>query len=97
VLITSRFSDWSQLAEEVALDVLAIEEALTLLESRTGRSDAAGAKTLGEALGCLPLALDHAAAYCKRTQMSFANYARRVDKIINEAPRGLAYAASGSK
>ena len=65
VLITSRFSEWSELAEEVALDVLPLEEAVALLESRTGRSDAAGAKTLAEALGRLPLALDHAAAYCK--------------------------------
>jgi hypothetical protein len=72
VLITSRFSDWSGWAEEVALDVLPLEEAVALLQSRTGRSDAADAKTLAEALGRLPLALDHAAAYCKRTQMSLA-------------------------
>src|SRR5262249_2644732 len=63
VLITSRFSDWSELADEVALDVLAIEEAMALLESRTARKDAKGARTLAEALGKLPLALDHAAAY----------------------------------
>jgi NB-ARC domain len=68
VLITSRFADWSELADEVALDVLPLEQAIALLESRTGRSDAAGAKTLAETLGNLPLALDHAAAYCKRTQ-----------------------------
>ena len=42
VLITSRFSDWSEVADEVALDVLPLEEAVALLESRTGRSDAAG-------------------------------------------------------
>jgi hypothetical protein len=69
VLITSRFSDWSELADEVALDVLPRESAVALLESRTGRKDAAGAETLAEALGCLPLALDHAAAYCKLTQI----------------------------
>ena len=28
VLITSRFSDWSELADEVALDVLPLEEAV---------------------------------------------------------------------
>src|SRR5262245_28192943 len=72
VLITSRFSDWSELFDEVALDVLTLGEAVALLESRAGRSDASGAKTLAEALGHLPLALDHAAAYCKRTQMRFA-------------------------
>src|SRR6516225_7004390 len=67
VLITSRFSDWSELADEVSLDVLPLEEAVALLESRAGREDAVGARTLAEALGNLPLALDHAAAYCKRT------------------------------
>src|SRR5262249_27005698 len=94
VRITSRFSDWSGWAEEVALDVLPLEEAVALLQSRTGRSDAAGAKTLAEALDRLPLALDHAAAYCKRTQMRLADYSVQVDKLIDEAPRGLAYPRS---
>jgi hypothetical protein len=60
VLITSRFSDWSELAVDVALDVLPLEEAVALLQERTRRSDTAGAQTLAEALGHLPLALDHA-------------------------------------
>jgi tetratricopeptide (TPR) repeat protein len=72
VLITSRFSDWGEVADEVALDVLPLEEAVALLQGRTARSDAAGARMLAEALGCLPLALDHAAAYCRRSQMRFA-------------------------
>jgi len=59
VLITSRFSDWGGLADEVTLDVLRLDEAKVLLETRSGRSDAEGARTLAEALGCLPLALDH--------------------------------------
>ena len=87
VLITSRFSDWSELADEVALDVLPIEEAVALLESRAGRSDAAGAKSLAETLGSLPLALDHAAAYCKRTQMRFADYAAKWAQGVGEARR----------
>ena len=94
VLITSRFSDWSEVADEVALDVLPLEEAVALLESRTGRSDAAGAKTLAEALGRLPLALDHAAAYCKRTQMRFADYAKKASSLIDAAPRGAGYPRS---
>jgi hypothetical protein len=81
VLITSRFSDWSELADEVSLDVLPFAEAITFLQSRTGRSDAAGAGTLAEALGRLPLALDHAAAYCKRTQMRFADYATKASSL----------------
>jgi tetratricopeptide (TPR) repeat protein len=93
VLITSRFSDWSEFADEVALDVLPLEEAVALLRSRTGRGYA-GAQTLAETLGCLPLALDHAAAYCKRTQMRFADYATKASSLIDAAPRGVGYLRS---
>jgi tetratricopeptide (TPR) repeat protein len=93
VLITSRFSDWSELAEEVALDVLPLEEAVAFLQSRTGRRYA-GAQTVAEVLGCLPLALDHAAAYCKRTQIRFADYAEKASSLIDAAPRGVGYLRS---
>src|SRR5262245_4882573 len=53
-LITSRFSDWGGLADEVPLDVLPPEEAIEFLQVRTGHSDPSGAKTLAEALGHLP-------------------------------------------
>jgi hypothetical protein len=81
VLITSRCSDWSELADEVALDVLPLEEAIAFLQSRTGRSDTAGAGALVEALGRLPLALDHATAYCKRTQVRFVITQRRLQAL----------------
>jgi tetratricopeptide (TPR) repeat protein len=93
VLITSRFSDWSELADEVALDVLPLEEAVALLRSRTARGFA-GAQTLAEVLGRLPLALDHAAAYCKRTQMRFADYATKASSLIDAAPRSVGYPRS---
>src|SRR3984893_14509063 len=93
VLITSRFSDWSELADEVPLDMLSLEEAVALLRTRTGRGHP-GAQTLAEALGCLPLALDHAAAYCKRTQMPCADYATKPCSLINAAPRGVGYLRS---
>src|SRR4029077_14729206 len=94
VLITSRFSDWGEVADEVALDVLPLEEAVALLQGRTDRSDAAGARMLAEALGCLPLALDHAAAYCRRSQMRFADYAKKASSIISTVPRGAGYPRS---
>jgi tetratricopeptide (TPR) repeat protein len=50
--------------------------------------------TLAEALGGLPLALDHAAAYCKRTQMRFADYAEKASNLISTAPRGAGYPRS---
>ena len=94
VLITSRFSDWSELGDEVALDVLPLEDAVAVLQNRTGRSDAGGAHKLAEALGRLPLALDHAAAYCKRTQMQFADYSTKASSFIAAAPRGTGYPRS---
>src|SRR5208337_1456074 len=45
-------------------------------------------------LGRLPLALDHAAATCKRTQMSFATYAAKASSLIGAAPRGVGYPRS---
>jgi hypothetical protein len=94
VLITSRFADWSEWAEEVALDLLPPAESVSLLERRSGRNDEAGAKALAEALGYLPLALDHAAAYCKRTQTRFAYYAAKAENLIAKAPRGTPYPRS---
>jgi hypothetical protein len=95
VLITSRFSDWTAFADEVPLDALPLQEAVAFLQGRSGREDAAGAKMLAEALGCLPLALDHAAAYCKRTQMRFSEYAGKAATLIAAAaPHGVNYPRS---
>ena len=94
VLITSRFSDWNALADEVSLDVLPVPEAAAFLQSRSAREDASGAQLLADALGCLPLALDHAAAYCKRTQMSFSEYASKATSLITSVPRGVGYPRS---
>ena len=74
--------------------MLPIAEAIVFLDSRAGRSDEAGARTLADALGRLPLALDHAAATCKRTQMSFAAYAAKASSLIAAAPRGAVYPRS---
>jgi tetratricopeptide (TPR) repeat protein len=95
VLITSRFSDWGEWADEVGLDVLPIADALAFLESRTGRTADPGAVKLAEALGRLPLALDHAAAYCRRIGMAFSDYAARAELLIMQKPlRGLSYQRS---
>jgi tetratricopeptide (TPR) repeat protein len=91
VLLTSRFSDWAGWAEEVALDVLQPAEAVAFLERRAGRQDEPGAAALAAALGRLPLALDHAAAYCRRIQMAFADYAAKAAGLMTSKPRGAAY------
>jgi tetratricopeptide (TPR) repeat protein len=94
LLITSRFPDWGGWAEEVTLDVLPLEEAIALLETRAARRDETGARTLADALGRLPLALDHAAAYCRRIHMTFADYAVKAAGLITSTPRGAAYPRS---
>ena len=94
LLITSRFPDWTGWAEEVGLDMLSLGEATTFVQARAGRSDAAGASTIARAVGQLPLALDHAAAYCKRTQISFVDYAARVTQLITTLPSGTVYPRS---
>jgi tetratricopeptide (TPR) repeat protein len=94
VLITSRFSDWSEWADEVSLDVLPVGEAMAFVQDRARRRDEIGARILAGALGGLPLAIDHAAATCKRTQMSFAAYATKASSLIAAAPRGAGYPRS---
>src|SRR5262245_19431604 len=94
VLITSRFPEWRRWAEPVALDALPLEEAIVLLKKLTARDDASGAETLSQALGCLPLALDHAAAYCGLTQTSFDDYAATASRLIAELPSGVDYPKS---
>jgi tetratricopeptide (TPR) repeat protein len=94
VLITSRFPEWRRWAEQVALDALPLEEAVVLLKKLTARDDASGAETLSETLGCLPLALDHAAAYCGLTQTSFVDYAATASMLITELPSGVDYPKS---
>jgi hypothetical protein len=95
VLVTSRAPDWSGVAQEVFVDTLPPDAAVHFLLRRAGRQDADGARRLAEALGYLPLALDHAGAYVKRAAIGFDAYAQRVaERIHAEPPRGVAYPRS---
>jgi tetratricopeptide (TPR) repeat protein len=90
VLITTRWSDWAGRASEVRLDLLHPEDAARFLQTRTGRTDAPGAARLAAALGRLPLALDHAGAYCRMAgaNMTFDAYLQKIDARITRAPQG---------
>jgi tetratricopeptide (TPR) repeat protein len=57
----------------------------------TDRTDQAGAESLAAALGHLPLALDHAAAYLRRTGIDFATYEALAAELLQRAPRGVDY------
>jgi hypothetical protein len=94
ILITSRFSDWASWADEIRLDALSSEEAASFLRQRAERPDDLRAKSLAEALGNLPLALDHAATYCRRTGTTFGDYTSRATTLMNAVPRGASYPRS---
>jgi Tfp pilus assembly protein PilF len=94
VLITTRFPDWKGRAAAVPLGVFAPGEAEQFLLDRTGRTDRQGAARLADDLGHLPLALDHAAAYCKRTGTSFDKYRELLPELIKRAPKDADYPRS---
>jgi DNA-binding SARP family transcriptional activator len=73
VLITSRDQSWAQLANPVPVPVLPHEEAVALLERRTGWSGPA-VDALAQELGQLPLALEQGAAYAAATGCSPETY-----------------------
>ncbi len=94
LLLTTRWADWGGHATEVRLETLSPEAAATFLQKRAMRQDPDGAARLAEALGFLPLALDHAGAFCKLTRTSFTGYVERIDSRITRTPKGASYPAS---
>jgi hypothetical protein len=82
VLVTSRDRSLRQFGPELALDVFDVDTATAYLIARADRAeDAEAARALARALGCLPLALTHAAAYCQ-SGTSFTAYLR----LLRELP-----------
>jgi tetratricopeptide (TPR) repeat protein len=84
VLITSRHPGWNRQAVPLAVNELAEDAAVALLQSVAGRAgqDDAGARRLARELGCLPLALDQAGAYVRETLVSFDDYAAQVAVLL---------------
>ncbi len=81
VLVTSRNREVRQFAPVLALDVFDEQTAIAYLIERAERpDDRGGAERLTRALGYLPLALSHAAAYCA-TGTSFDNYLELLDAL----------------
>jgi hypothetical protein len=62
ILYTSRLANWFGEADELQLGVFPRETAIDFLLAHTEGKDREAAGRLADALGCLPLALDHARA-----------------------------------
>ena len=72
LLLTSRMPGWSDRVELVPWPQ---ETARTFLLTRTRQTDTAAADAIAELLGCLPLALEQAAAYMEASGRNLAGYA----------------------
>ena len=81
VIITSRNHSAAQLGEKVEVDEMSEEDGVTLLRTQSRRGDdpaeTQDAFELVKILGCLPLAIDQAAAYIADSNSTFRAYASR--------------------
>jgi tetratricopeptide (TPR) repeat protein len=106
VLITMAGEPEAEFGTRVPVDVFSTEEALALLDGRTGLADEDGALAVAVQLGYLPLALDQAAAMIAKQHVSYAAYlaklqalsaedhlVRREDEEEQPSPPGVAEAA----
>jgi len=74
VLITTAREPMMETETRVPVDVFSADEALALLDGRTGLADEAGASAVAAELGHLPLALDQAAAVIAKQHLGYAAY-----------------------
>ena len=79
VVVTTRVKSWPG-ANSRNVNELSQEFAVDFLLMRTGQSDKAAAQEVAQRLGCLPLALDQAAAYVETCQIQLYAYAALLKK-----------------
>lgn len=93
VIVTSRRDAWPIGFGDVRVDVLEESAAVDLLLARAGGLDSEDdAHAVAAAVGCLPLALEQAAAYVKRRRIRFAAY---LEDFKTARSRVLAHPAEG--
>ena len=78
VLITVAPEPMAELGTRVPVGVFSAEEALALLDGRTGLADEAGASAVAAEVGLLPLALDQAAAVIAGQHLEYAEYLEKL-------------------
>ncbi|MGE0023020.1 MAG: tetratricopeptide repeat protein [Hyphomicrobium sp.] len=94
ILVTTRYGDWDDMVAKVDVGVLPPDIAIDFLLSRGKKKhddihERQAAEQLAEALGYLPLALDHAASYCAGGRgVSFAEYLGLYEEKLRHEPEG---------
>ncbi len=101
LVTTRRAEGWRGIAETLPLDVPTLPKAVQLFAAVHGRpvgrmdDDGADLDDIGELcrdLGCLPLAVGQAAAYCREAAITPARYRRHLDEypeqLLAQAPEG---------
>jgi hypothetical protein len=94
VLVTSRISNWSTGVAPIEVDAWTLPDASAYLVKETGRADLSGGELaqLAEALGRLPLALAHAAAYLRRRKaVTVKDYIADLDRHMSGLPKDAEY------
>jgi tetratricopeptide (TPR) repeat protein len=84
VLITGVRESAPEWGTSVPVDVFSAEEAVALLDGRTGLADEAGASAVAAELGHLPLALDQAAAVIVRQHLGYPAYLAKLRAVRGE-------------
>ena len=78
VLVTGVREPVAELGTSVQVDAFSAEEAVALLDGRTGLADEGGASEVAAELGHLPLALDQAATVIAGQQLGYTAYLTRL-------------------
>jgi tetratricopeptide (TPR) repeat protein len=81
VLITTARESVAALGTSISVGVFSADEALALLDGRTGLADEAGASALAARIGYLPLAVEQAAAVIARQYRGYGAYLRRLQAL----------------
>jgi hypothetical protein len=80
ILVTSRNSQWLNLARPLEVDVFQRQESIELLQRRDPRLNEDDGDRLASALGDLPLAIEQAAAWRAETGMPAEEYIQLLDE-----------------
>jgi tetratricopeptide (TPR) repeat protein len=94
VLITSRKSSWGGGFVKISVEPLHPDDAVAYLRSESGRPDLSNddLRAIAEAVGQLPLALSHAAAYLDATHSATArSYLERLAHHMAQVPEDAEY------